>query len=194
MAERIVRLRNSIGLDRAKWARKLGVSYQTAFDWEQGKYPPKRENAERIADACGVSVDEVLGRPPPIDARVDAAERLAPGFTAFYAGIGADTTDDEKRRLEGRAWREGLEVTPELLWTIRAGLRTARHKQPGLPPPSDRELQARAKLAELGVAPVDLVGELQAKERGEKASTPTTPKKKPGRPTKSRPKRPKRRP
>lgn len=63
-------------LVRREWnqsdlARRSGIHTSRISDWVNGKRAPSTENAERLADALGVSVDEVLTaaghRPDPVD-------------------------------------------------------------------------------------------------------------------------------
>jgi putative transcriptional regulator len=48
---------------QAQLAEKLGISRQSIYSIETGKYDPSLPLAFRIADLFGVSIDEIFERP-----------------------------------------------------------------------------------------------------------------------------------
>lgn len=48
-------------MTQAELGERIGVTRQTVAAIEQGKYSPTLETAFRIADAFGVTLDEVFG-------------------------------------------------------------------------------------------------------------------------------------
>jgi DNA-binding XRE family transcriptional regulator len=59
----VYRLREARGWSREKLAAETGLSFATIQRLESGKYP-RVEHVMRVADALGVSIDELLGRIP----------------------------------------------------------------------------------------------------------------------------------
>ena len=59
------RLRETAGLSQAKLAALTGVSPRTLQNWEYGMRTFDFASAARLADALGVSLDELAGRAPP---------------------------------------------------------------------------------------------------------------------------------
>jgi len=47
--ERVARLRASLGLTQASFARKLGVRQQTVSEWETGRYRPRGASARLLS-------------------------------------------------------------------------------------------------------------------------------------------------
>lgn len=41
-------------------ARKVGVTYVTMWNWANGKTQPRADNATKLAEALGVTVEELL--------------------------------------------------------------------------------------------------------------------------------------
>ena len=64
MASRIRHWREQAGLSRRRLAALVSVTPPTVTFWEQGVNQPTMENLGRIADACGVSLQEFFGALP----------------------------------------------------------------------------------------------------------------------------------
>ena len=45
-------------------SKETGISQTTFIEWRQGKYTPKLDKLQKIADYFGVSVDYLLGNEP----------------------------------------------------------------------------------------------------------------------------------
>jgi transcriptional regulator with XRE-family HTH domain len=69
-------LRAARGWSRERVAAESNVSLMTIIRMEQGRYP-RVENVIAIADALGVSLDELVGRSPPRRRR-EVADRALP--------------------------------------------------------------------------------------------------------------------
>ena len=65
MGSRLKKLREDRGLSQAKLAAAAGVPVGTLRYWEYGLRTPLLDAASRLADALGVSLDELAGRSEP---------------------------------------------------------------------------------------------------------------------------------
>jgi transcriptional regulator with XRE-family HTH domain len=65
MAQRVVALREERGMTQEDLARASDVSVWTLRRWEQKGSTPLVRVLVRVADALGVSLDELVGRVPP---------------------------------------------------------------------------------------------------------------------------------
>ena len=63
--QHLVALREAAGLTQQALAGKLGVHPSNIGFWERWNKPPRGDIIPRLADALGVSVDELLGTTPP---------------------------------------------------------------------------------------------------------------------------------
>lgn len=63
IGKRIRDARKAAGMTQAELADKLGISYQGITQWENGLRNPKYESLCKIADAIGITVGELMGRP-----------------------------------------------------------------------------------------------------------------------------------
>jgi transcriptional regulator with XRE-family HTH domain len=57
---RLYRLRTAAGLSQAELARAIGVSQQNIAFWEQSEKIPRSDLLPKIAEALGVSVEDLL--------------------------------------------------------------------------------------------------------------------------------------
>jgi transcriptional regulator with XRE-family HTH domain len=64
MAKRLKALRQGAGLTQVGLAKAAGVPVRSYQQWEQGKRTPLFDAAVRVADALGVTLDELAGRKP----------------------------------------------------------------------------------------------------------------------------------
>jgi transcriptional regulator with XRE-family HTH domain len=62
--ERLAALRLEKGLSQAQLAEKVGVTQQAYAGWERTTTALKPEHIASLADAFGISADELLGRTP----------------------------------------------------------------------------------------------------------------------------------
>lgn len=103
IADRLKDLRSQKGVNQDQAAEACNMSRVALARYETGTRVPRAENAARLADYYGVSVDYLLGR-DPTPAQVPAQEK-APG-----------TIDDQiMRELEG----VDVELVREVLNFIR---------------------------------------------------------------------------
>jgi transcriptional regulator with XRE-family HTH domain len=65
MANRLKKLRREKGLSQARLSAVSGVPIGTLRGWEYGRRTPLLDAAARVADALGVSLDELAGRSEP---------------------------------------------------------------------------------------------------------------------------------
>lgn len=70
IGHRIKQARQNAGLSQRRLAEAIGVTHGSVGQWESHKKMPGRENLRLIAEATGVSADQLLGQPSsPIEAR-----------------------------------------------------------------------------------------------------------------------------
>lgn len=62
--QRIKEARKKAGLTQKELGQRLGVTYQTLAQWENDHRNPKPETLERIAEALGVLMFELVGDHP----------------------------------------------------------------------------------------------------------------------------------
>lgn len=61
MYEKFEELLNQHGVTAYRVAQETGVTTATLTSWKKGKYTPKREKLQKIADYFGVTVDYLMG-------------------------------------------------------------------------------------------------------------------------------------
>ena len=88
LAEKIRELRAERGMSQEALAERLHVSRQAVTKWETGAGVPDVDNLLALADAFGLTLDELLGRTPidpaaadeaRLDSELDGWDRDAPG-------------------------------------------------------------------------------------------------------------------
>lgn len=67
MYDKVAELMKKNGLRISDVARATGVPYSTFTDWKAGRYVPKYDKLQKIADFFGVSVDYLLSENPDTD-------------------------------------------------------------------------------------------------------------------------------
>jgi transcriptional regulator with XRE-family HTH domain len=65
MGARLKQLREAAGLSQVRLAELAGVTPRTLQNWEYGKGTFDFDSAAKLADALGVTLDELAGRGPP---------------------------------------------------------------------------------------------------------------------------------
>src|SRR5690606_36400989 len=77
IGERIAWARERAGLNKNRFARELGTSWQHVDHWVKGRTEPSLASMRRIAELLGVSVDFLLGvRDEPGGIEPKALERF----------------------------------------------------------------------------------------------------------------------
>ena len=109
---KIKEARQLAGITQKELAKTIGVSAGTLSDYENGNHDPKSDSLVRIADACGVTVDYLLGRekeksPTPSEGSagengklsVDDVEKALVSLGLIKDG--QDITEDDLRFVNG---------------------------------------------------------------------------------------------
>jgi DNA-binding XRE family transcriptional regulator len=65
MGKRFKRLREAAGMSQSALAKACGIPLRSYQQWEQGRRTPLLDAAARVAQALGVSLDELAGIEPP---------------------------------------------------------------------------------------------------------------------------------
>jgi transcriptional regulator with XRE-family HTH domain len=65
MGARLKDLRLRAGLTQEALARRADVGNDAVRNWERGRRTPGLDMAVKLADALGISLDELVGRTPP---------------------------------------------------------------------------------------------------------------------------------
>lgn len=86
MRSRVLELREALGITQEEFAARCGISRTSIARYERGE-PVNRINAEKIAKACGCSVDYVIGTAlkPVIDIKNTGIK--IPVLGSIHAGI-----------------------------------------------------------------------------------------------------------
>ena len=88
IANRLVELRQSLGLSQEALASSLGVSRQAVSKWERGESSPDTDNLIALAELYGLSLDAlVLGRDAP-----------APSQPATFSGTDPEAENRKRRK------------------------------------------------------------------------------------------------
>lgn len=61
MYEKFLKLLENKGVSAYKVSQATGISQQTFTDWKHGRYEPKREKIQKLADYFGVDVSYFYG-------------------------------------------------------------------------------------------------------------------------------------
>ena len=61
ITNKVRELREAAGMNQTELGKAIGVTRQTVFAIEQGRYSPSLESAFRIARLFGVGVEDVFG-------------------------------------------------------------------------------------------------------------------------------------
>lgn len=60
MYEHYQQIRNQLGLKDTDVAKATGINQGTLSDWKKGRYTPKVDKLQTIADFLGVSLEQLL--------------------------------------------------------------------------------------------------------------------------------------
>ena len=111
MYEIFEKLLNERGVTAYKVAKETGVTTATLTSWKQGKYVPKQEKLQKIADYFGVSLDYLLTgeekKEPALNARdkKDIEKNLAKIMAEYREG-----TRNEARYNDMKLEEEDLDL------------------------------------------------------------------------------------
>ena len=75
MYEKFEALLKKYGVTAYRVSKETGVTTATLTSWKQGKYTPKREKLQKIADYFGVTVEYFTGEEKKEDSHVLTAKR-----------------------------------------------------------------------------------------------------------------------
>lgn len=107
IGERIAWARERAGLNKNRFARELGTSWQHVDHWEKGRTEPSLASMRRIAELLGVSVDFLLGvRDEPGGIEPKALER-------FLAELAPDDLSPHEEEWLRSAPVDASQATPE---------------------------------------------------------------------------------
>ena len=128
MYEIFEQLLSKYGITAYKVAKETGISTATLSNWKQGKYTPKQDKLQKIADYFGVSLEYLM------TGKEDVVKEKAPELTA------RDERDIEKilaRTKEQLLSQEGLmfdgdpaspEAIDSILSAMQIGMELAKKK------------------------------------------------------------------
>lgn len=74
--QRLRDLREDRDLRQIDVSRETGIDQKTLSNYETGKTNPDSEALWKLADFFGVTLDELVGRKPPVPTRRELAARL----------------------------------------------------------------------------------------------------------------------
>jgi transcriptional regulator with XRE-family HTH domain len=78
------------GLDRAEYARQLGVAYQTVDRWDQEKSMPELDVFRKACEIVGYTPNQILGWAEPVPSVLAPDDELAPDeLDAFATTVNA---------------------------------------------------------------------------------------------------------
>src|SRR5690606_27799155 len=107
IGERIAWARERAGLNKNRFARELGTSWQHVDHWEKGRTEPSLASMRRIAELLSVSIDFLLG------VRDEPSSEEPKGLARFLEGLAPpDLTEHEEQWLRS-APVDAREATPE---------------------------------------------------------------------------------
>lgn len=85
---KIRELRIEDGLTQKELAEKIGAAWYNVGDWERGKAEPSVRDLIRLADAFGISIDELVGRKSLSSAHADAGlNEREKGMLSVFRGL-----------------------------------------------------------------------------------------------------------
>lgn len=124
MYDKVAELMKKNGLRISDVARATGVPYSTFTDWKAGRYVPKYDKLQKIADFFGVSVDYLLSENPDTDdAPVQKNEQAGYYTNPDTAKKAQELFDDPKYRVLFDAAEgsdpEDLQMAADLLLRLK---------------------------------------------------------------------------
>jgi transcriptional regulator with XRE-family HTH domain len=101
LANRLMEICDVLDITRKEFARITGVCPSLIYEYVDGVKMPNRESMRRIATACGVGPEELMGAEP---LRVNFLEVKIDGRTMYFP-----TIRDAVKHIVG-AWGESIEL------------------------------------------------------------------------------------
>jgi transcriptional regulator with XRE-family HTH domain len=98
LGDRIRAAREAAGISRRELSIQVGCSENNCYRWEGGLHRPDTDNLYRIAQACGVTVEELHGEAGAAD------HHLALDAFIRHHPRGQTVTDAERRQLLAMPW------------------------------------------------------------------------------------------
>lgn len=118
LGDRILSAVKRAGITKQALADRVGKRWGTVNNWCKGSTEPGAQDIRRIAEATGVTVEELLG----------IADGQTPSFPAWEeftrSAVWETLSDDQRRTLAGIPWR-GCEPTLESYLVAAAAVRSA---------------------------------------------------------------------
>lgn len=105
LPQRLYRLRKELGLSRAALSARTGLSKPSIWAWEIGKTAPRRNSLMVLADAFGMSVEELIGGDLTVNPADDAdhaqqLQQLIDGSKERIAALAGIKTSNIKIFIE----------------------------------------------------------------------------------------------
>jgi len=130
MYEILEQLLKERGITAYRLAQETGVTTATLTGWKQGKYTPKQDKLQKIADYFGVTIDYLMGNvkeevldPKPYYALNEKDGRdIARDLERMIAGLESDEEltfngepmDDETKRLFAISLENSMRLAKEI--------------------------------------------------------------------------------
>jgi transcriptional regulator with XRE-family HTH domain len=111
LGDRIQAARKAAGLSRKELSFATGASEHNIYRWEGGLHRAEADNLHLIAQACGVTVESLLGDAPRDAGALDAFLKHHPK--------GPSVTDAEKRQLMSMPW-DRVPTTESYFYALEA--------------------------------------------------------------------------
>lgn len=96
-AQNLARLRRQQDLTQADLAQQLNLTFQAISKWETGQSMPDLNQAARLADILGVTLDTLLGRTPQVNHATQYEGKY--DRSDFYGGLNPNSMCYEVMRL-----------------------------------------------------------------------------------------------
>lgn len=133
IGQRIVRARQDAGIGNPhRFARELGISYESVRSWEEGRTRPRLDNLEHVAERTGADLKWLLFGEPTV--------RKAPRSRALAEYLatpeGQTCTPEEVAELEREHYSDGEPTALSYhykLAAIRARAKAGRPESPAKP-------------------------------------------------------------
>lgn len=116
-------IRNEKGLKDSDVCRMTGIKSPTMTDWKKGRYTPKMDKLQKIADALDVSLDRILTGQ---DVEKESVEGMKYYFSDETAELAQAMYEDDELRLLADGLRK---VSKEDLAAVIAMVEVMKRKE-----------------------------------------------------------------